>query len=790
VSLYGIYVNVRAMERIALENLTHDLNTTQGRASNFLASVESDLRVLQNSSGTRRYARLAEQGSVTEREAQVRHLAEEFLAFAETKGIYYQIRVIGVDREEVLRIEASDILDSVAHFENVSRDLLPASNQAYYFLLTDNLNPGEIAFSPVELRYGSDGRIPVLTFATPLFGPTRKIGVLIANVFAGHLFNELESQRNLEMNEKIVLVGSDGHYLYDSNERSDWNKLIASREEDNLQRDYPQSIARTIVSGAEGIVTDESHEIIAYAPLLANRTSSIRGEHTPRFAESLFIFETVLRSSVTRDARASAVTIAGFLVTFFVCAIALGLLATQQFTRPISELRSGAEIISRGNYRYRLQVDTGDEIETLAKQFNAMASSLERHELEIERHRARLEEMVDHRTRELMEEKGKLQAILDNVPSAFVMLDRNCRVQTVSAAFTSITGLALREVIGKDSRDVFRKKGICGLVAEVWTPQPGKIDSHIDRTVGRNRAEQILEHTTIPLAENGEVTAILEIITDVTTRKRLEEQLIHSEKLMATGEMAAIIAHGFRNSLTSIKMILQLQQESKQVGSGNRKSLQVALDSIGRMEMVVLELLNFARPSPMVFATGDLNTLVEESLALLSPRLKQHRITIKKSLDQSIPPMELDATHLREGIVNIILNAMQAIENQPSRKERGKLTVTSARVTLSKTLRDYFSPGLTEKSGDSLEGAGTEIVLRKGRQCAAVRIADNGPGIDRATLRRIFDPFFTTKTNGTGLGLPMVKRTVNAHGGILTVESTRARGATFEFILPIHNSVT
>jgi PAS domain S-box-containing protein len=789
VSLYGIFVNVRAMERIALQNLSHDLRATRGRASNFLGNVESDILVLVHSAAAERYTRLVERGGPAEREAQVRHLAEEILAFSKTKGTYYQIRVVENSGQEVLRVESPDLLDPPAHFQIAPEGHLASSDLDYYFLLTKNLAPGEIAFSPVELGYGHLQQIPVLTFATPLVGPTKRTGLLIANVFAGELFNELESQRNLEMNEKVVLVGNDGHYLYNSSERGDWNRLIAQREEDNLQKDYPESISRAILSGTEGIITEGTSEIIAYAPLLTLRPPSLQRQPAPGFTKSLFVFEAVPRSSVTRDARSAAETFALFLLVFFSCAIALGLLATGQFTRPISELRSGAEIISRGNYRYRLNVDTGDEIETLARQFNAMASSLEQHEHEIEQHRTQLEEMVDHRTRELMDQKGKLQAILDNVPSAFVLLDRDCRIQTVSAAFTSITGLELRKVIGQDSRTVFRKEGFCKMSDETLESGTERIETHTDRTVDRAGTEQFLEHTTIPLKENGELGAILQIITNVTARKRLEEQLIHSEKLMATGEMAAIIAHGFRNSLTSIKMILQLQQESKRLGVVNRKSLRVALDSIGRMEMVVQELLNFARPSPMVFAMGDLNTLIEEGLALFSARLKLHRISLRKSLDQRIPPMALDGVHLREGMVNIVLNAMQAIEGQPSRKGRGQLTVSSARVVLTKTLRDYYTPEMTEASEGSPVAEGKELILRKGRECAAVRISDNGPGIDRATQRRIFDPFFTTKTNGTGLGLPMVKRTVNAHGGLITVTSSKKSGTTFEIVLPIHRSV-
>jgi PAS domain S-box-containing protein len=787
VSLYGIYVNVRTTENIAFENLTHDVTTTRGRASNFLANVEGDIRFLLNSTDVERYVRTAGHGGGRDRDTRLRQLSAGLLAFARTKGIYYQIRVIDDNREEALRIESDDILDSASHFSIVNPAELRRSGQAYYSLLAEGLHRGEIVFSPIELTYRGALTIPILSFTTPLFGPTKRVGLLVANVFAGNLFKELEAQRNLGMNETVVLVSSDGHYLYNSGERGDWNKLIASRTEDNLQKDYPPSVAGMIISGNEGIISGETDNIIAYAPLLPLRRPSSRGEISPGFTASLYIFESVPRANITRDARASAMTFVGFLVVFFFSALGLGLLATRQFTRPISEVQRGADVISRGNYRHRLTVESGDEIEALARQFNVMAASLEAHEREILEHRGHLEEMVDHRTRELVEQKGKLQAILDNVPSAFVMLDGTGRIQTASAAFTSITGLSLEEVRGKKSSDVFRTKGLCqmGPCGDV----PGRIDNHIDRTADESGAEQFLEHTTIPIAENGETAAILQIITNITKRKRLEEHLIHSEKLMATGEMAAIIAHGFRNSLTSIKMILQLQQESKQLGPGNRRSLRVALDSISRMETVVQELLDFARPSPMVFGPADLNSLIDQALALLDPRLKEHRVIVRKSLDQRLPPMTLDAAQVRESIVNLLLNGYQAIESQPTKAARGKITIATKRVMLQKTLRDYHSPDMTQERQGENEASGREIVLRKGRECVRITITDNGPGIDRATIRRIFDPFFTTKTNGTGLGLPMVKRAVNAHSGVLSVKSSKGKGSTFQIILPLHYDV-
>ena len=107
------------------------------------------------------------------------------------------------------------------------------------------------------------------------------------------------------------------------------------------------------------------------------------------------------------------------------------------------------------------------------------------------------------------------------------------------------------------------------------------------------------------------------------------------------------------------------------------------------------------------------------------------------------------------------------------------------KVVLSRMLRDFSPRGTTENQKDDQSSSGTEITLRRGTECALLSISDSGPGIEKTLLSRIFDPFFTTKTNGTGLGLPMVKRTVNAHGGIVLVKSVRGKGTTFEIYLPL-----
>ncbi len=783
VGVYGILSNVRTMKEIVLENLSHDVQTIKGKTANFLESIESDLRVVRHSVALETFISKREDFSQAAYVAELQHISKELLAFAKTKSIYYQIRMVDESGDELLRIESINAADSTKGYRIVPPQELRHTRESFYFLLIDGLARDQIAFAPAELVNQTDERIPVISFALPLIGMKQRFGILIANVFGKNLMQVMEGKRHFEIGGKVVLVAGDGHYLYHSEKKRDWNKLLASREEDNLQRDYPPNVAATILSGNEGTLTEGIGEIISYAPLFSKKnfgSGASSGLIVP-----VVVFESVPRDAIMGPVHSFAWVFAGFMVMFLGSAIGLGLLATQQFTRPIAELWRGAGVIAKGNYRHRLQVETHDEIEKLADQFNSMAASLEAHEKEIQQHRTKLEEMVAQRTHELVEEKTKLQVILDNVPSAFVLLDQDFRIQSASATFAAVTGFRFEDVRGLDCRAVFCKEGFCQECVCRQAFLKGGIESHIDHTVDRNGGERFIEHIAIPVKEDGQITSILEIITDVTKRKRFEEQLLRTERLMAVGEMSSIIAHEFRNSLTSVKMIMQLQKESEHLSRSDKKSFAVALNSVGHMEGIVTELLNFARPKPMEFRVERLNTIVNESLVLAQPHINKHGIVTTKKLDAALPALLIDASHLKESFVNVLLNAAQAFEGDGQRTRKEEIRILTKKVRLSKTLHDFSIAKSVESEASPI---GKEIELRKGTECALIEISDTGCGIERSHLGRIFDPFFTTKTNGTGLGLPMVRRTVNAHGGIVLVKSMKGSGTTFSIYLPLPNS--
>lgn len=784
VGIYSIFSNVRMMKKVALGELTVDVQTIREKTANFLENISSDLQVLQNSAPFETW--IHEEGKASRStQSELQQMNKEFLAFAKTKGVYYQFRLIDRNGDELLRVECINPNDSVRAYRIVPQPELRQGRESYYFLLIQSVSHNQVTLAPAEVLYNTGERIPVMSFAKPLLGERGMVGILIANVFEKEFIRAIESKKQFEPSRKVILATGDGHYLYHSEKKKDWNRLLASREEDNLQRDYSSFIAASILSGGEGTLTEGTDEIISYAPLFPQNDPSRNLESPPSFSVPVFVIESVSENAIIGPVRSSALTFIGLVVLFLGGAIGLGLIATRQFTRPIAQVERGAEIIAKGNYGHRLHVETHDEIERLADQFNVMATSLEAHEKEIQQHRNRLEEMVERRTRELLEEKTKLQALLDNVPSAFVLLDNDFRIQTVSAAFAHLTGYVLSDVKDRDCGIIFQDGDVCKECLCRKAVQEGLIESRVEHLVDRTRGERFIERIAIPMKENGKVGSVLQIITDVTKRKRLEQELVHTEKLTAAGEMSSIIAHEFRNSLTSIKMILQLLEESSRVSRPEKKSLGVALDSMRHMEEIVIELLDFARPKPMQMTEGDLNEIVSESLEFVTPHLNEKRIEVTVKLASRAVILDFDASRMKEAIINILLNAIQAIEASSLLKKRRRISVTTKRTSLQETLRELAFTKEFEREGSWSREPG--IVVKKGTECVLIEIGDTGCGIEKEQEQRIFDPFYTTKTNGTGLGLPLVKRTVNAHRGAIKVESKKGKGTMFRIYLPLHH---
>jgi signal transduction histidine kinase/putative methionine-R-sulfoxide reductase with GAF domain len=228
--------------------------------------------------------------------------------------------------------------------------------------------------------------------------------------------------------------------------------------------------------------------------------------------------------------------------------------------------------------------------------------------------------------------------------------------------------------------------------------------------------------------------------------RKTEAQLIRSEKLAALGQLAAGIAHEIRNPLTSINILIHSLTENFPPESARREDLQVIEEEIRRINEIVDQFLRFARPAPPRLQKADALSIFEETLQLLRPQMEKYRIIVQKEF-QVLRPISMDREQMKQVILNLLLNAVQAMPKGGRLTLRGQVLEDGQWVTLS--------------------------------------IQDSGIGIPSEDMNKLFDPFFSTKEGGVGLGLSIAHRIIDQHHGKIEVESAPGKGTLLTVWLPI-----
>ncbi len=228
--------------------------------------------------------------------------------------------------------------------------------------------------------------------------------------------------------------------------------------------------------------------------------------------------------------------------------------------------------------------------------------------------------------------------------------------------------------------------------------------------------------------------------------KQSRDRLIQAERLATAGKMSASFAHEIRNPLSSMRMLTQmLLQKPDMSVETHQQSLRYILEEIERIDTIVKGLMDFSRPTALNLTQQPLTPVLQEVLALMDTNLAHHQIQLVLDLSPLTPEVQCDSDKLKQALMNVVLNAMEAM---PQGGELKVSTVTAANNV-------------------------------------CIKVTDTGIGIPEEDLERIFEPFFTRKTKGTGLGLVNVKRIFEEHGGNVEVESTLGEGTTALMWLPV-----
>jgi len=756
----GITTNIKSLRQISINNLDHDLMEIKKDLDLFFYGIEDKIFFLISSLSFQHLTEAINEDDKNKSDNSIQEILQEIKAFTRKKEIFYQIKFIKNNGDEVFILEKRN-----DEYQLLPEEQLNKSRSKFYLYITKNIPPNSAVFIPIEIiAHDQKSLIPAISCVYRI-ETNNFSGILVFQIYAQSFFKIVNKKNPVISKGKVMLVNSDGYYTYRSDRQSDWNKLSATRDSRNLINDFGNETANKILNKSTKEVFEIDSVIIARADVF---TSGIG------LGNKFTILKTVAKSDIFEPVENFNLLFWGLLALFTILPIYLAFKATQQFIIPIKKLRNEVEVIADGRYASRVNIKTYDEMEELAHQFNKMAESLEQNEAEKAQQQKLLEFKVQDRTKDLESEKNKLQIIFDNLPSGFIQLDKSGKIKSTSAYMKVISGKKTSELIGQSCFDILsccKKYGKCR-AKELF--QKGVFKSSLKKFFSETE-DSVFEHTLVPIKKEGNIDSILEIITDITESKRLQDHLIRSEKLATTGEMSAIVAHEIRNSLTSVRMILQLLSRSGTLTIADKESYDVALNSIARMENVVEDLLKIARPAKLEKKPTKINDVFVESLKLAEHQILSKEIVIIVDSDKEIPEILLDPVRLKEAFINLILNASQAIE------EFGKISISSKMVKLDKDLHDL---GEIIIDGDSPKVNLQKIILRKGSPVLRIDISDNGCGISHENKERIFDPFFTTKVNGTGLGLSLVKRVINQHRGIITVDSQVGNGCKFSIYIP------
>ena len=293
------------------------------------------------------------------------------------------------------------------------------------------------------------------------------------------------------------------------------------------------------------------------------------------------------------------------------------------------------------------------------------------------------------------------------------------------------------------------------------------LQDHLEIKTTRSEIIPVTLETTVLRGGNGEVIGAIATLKDMTLLRQMETQLVRSERFSALGEMAAGVAHEIKNPLNAI-MGFSKRLSAKLEDPNLKKYADIIAGEVVRMDGIVNDVLEYSRPDKVHKEPADANKLLEETTAFLGEKIAAAGIHLESSLNQELPKVPLDIPKVRQVLLNLILNALQA-------------TAPGGKLSLKTRLIDGLVP---EAVGGKGEGAlFQQLFLRQ--QMVALSVGDSGCGISKENLSKLFHPFFTTKITGTGLGLSICHKIIAAHGGALDVESEVGKGSVFTVYLPL-----
>ena len=334
--------------------------------------------------------------------------------------------------------------------------------------------------------------------------------------------------------------------------------------------------------------------------------------------------------------------------------------------------------------------------------------------------------------------------LVHNMPIGLLAIDADERIASFNQAAESVLKLSSSSAMGKRPAEILPQP-LWEFFNQLKTRQ-GLIDKELDCPVKNGKIIPLEVVGTSLKGEDDSAVSWVILFRDLTEIQHLKKEIARTQRLASIGRLAAGVAHEIRNPLSSIKGFATYFKERYREIPEDHKTAEIMIQEVERLDRVIGQLLEFARPMNISKKTASLEDVIKDSLRMVEAEARQRGIRVDFSSDPQTKEVRIDTDRIRQVLLNLYLNAIAAME-----------------------------------SGGTLS-----VELRQDDDTGRFRIivSDTGTGIKNSDLPHLFDPYFTTKPSGTGLGLAIVHKIIESHGGEVSVESRYGEGATVTIRLP------
>ena len=414
-------------------------------------------------------------------------------------------------------------------------------------------------------------------------------------------------------------------------------------------------------------------------------------------------------------------------------------LVIKAVTRPLIGLTSITRKLAEGDLTQTIETGANDEVGQLSKAFKNMVT-------ELKESYSTLKEKVKSRTHELHNRNQQLEALFNGITDIITVQDVSYNIiEANKSALASCSSAEIRDMRGRKCYEAYRELSApcrgCPVEETIETGKSAFSEHEIDDRVYHLYSYPVLN-------EDGEIREIIVFKKDLTHERALEQQLAHSARLAVVGELAACVANDIMNPLAGISGCSQVLKKRQDKESFNDELLGLILADVNRLEEVVRRFLDFAELTDSGMKVLELNGEIEKTLSLIEERAKSQGVAVERDFQSGNLVLLSNGQQLRQALLNIFINALQAIP----------------------------------------DGGRLRIQTRSFGNKARILVSDSRAEVHAESKEKIFDAFFSTKPQGPGLGLCIAQMIVEKHEGSIRVGGDPGKGMVISIDLPLNGN--